>query len=65
MVALLVTVACGLVAVGLAFRGVYWLGGRDALREVAAEQLAVEVAAILDEADDEDDGDGVKVAATR
>jgi hypothetical protein len=62
-VALLITVACAAGALALAFRGTYWLGGRNALRELAAEQIAEEVAAILDEADDDDDGGGVKVAA--
>lgn len=60
--ALLITIACGLSALALAFQGAYWLGARNALRELAGELLDHELAAILD--DDEDDDGGIRTGAT-
>lgn len=58
--ALLITIACGTSALALAFQGTYWLGARNALRELASELLDHELAAILE---DEDDDGGIRTGA--
>lgn len=52
---LIVTIACGYAAVGLAFAGVYWLGMRNAYRQVSRDLMEIELQNILRQAD-EDDG---------
>lgn len=52
---LAVTVVCGYAAVALIFAGVYWLGMRDAYRQVSRDLMEIELQNILAQAD-EDDG---------
>lgn len=56
---LLITIACGAGALALGFRGAYWLGGRNAARAIAREEIDETLGGILAEVDgDEDDEDG-------
>lgn len=60
MPALVVTTACGLGGLGLTFAGTYWLGMRNAYRQVSRDIMDVELAMILSDVDGDD---GVKVLA--
>lgn len=53
-----VTIACLIGALGMAFAATYWLGMRDAYRQVSRDLLDIELQTILA---DEDDGGGVEV----
>jgi hypothetical protein len=61
-VQIVVTVSCLLGALGLAFAGTYWLGMRNAYRQVSRDLMEVELQQILADAD-EDNGGGVEVLA--
>jgi uncharacterized membrane protein YfbV (UPF0208 family) len=51
-----IPVACAMVAIGLAFRGTYWLGRRNERLATAREHFEAELASMLAEGDDGDDG---------
>jgi hypothetical protein len=53
---LLITLACGAGAGALAAAGAYWLGARNALRAIVREHLERELAQVLEEGLDDDDG---------
>jgi hypothetical protein len=53
---LIVTIACGFGGLGLSFAGAYWLGMRDAYRQVSRDLMDVELGMILAAASDDDDG---------
>lgn len=63
VVEILITIVCGLGALAIAFRGTYWLGGRNAARAIAREEIEETLGGILAELDDDDEDGGVEVLA--
>lgn len=53
---LVVTVFCGIGGLGLTFAGVYWMGMREAYRQVSRDLMDIELANILAQADEGDEG---------
>lgn len=60
---LLITIVCGAGALALSFWGAYWLGGRNAARAIAREEIDETLGGILAELDDDEEDGGVEVLA--